>query len=66
MFNDSESFFYSEHGDLTNTLQRNKNRDEESKKLPLWKMVDMILSCDFFVIPLFQELLYLVIFCIVG
>ena len=39
MFNDSESFFYCEHGDLTNTVQRNENKSNESKELPLWKTV---------------------------
>lgn len=44
MFNDSESFFYSEHSDLTNTLQRNETKSDESKKLPLWKTVGISYS----------------------
>ena len=39
MFNDSRSFYYSEQIDLTNTVQRNVQKDEESKKLPIWRTV---------------------------
>ena len=39
MFNDSQSFYYSEHSDLTNTIQRNVQKDSDSKKLPIWKTV---------------------------
>lgn len=40
MFSDSASFFYSKDGDLTNTLQRNAKKSDESRKLPIWKMAD--------------------------
>ena len=39
MFNDSQWFYYSEHIDLTNTVQRNVQKSEESKKLPIWRTV---------------------------
>ena len=39
MFNDSQSFYYCEQYDLTNTVQRNVQKDDEGKKLPIWKTV---------------------------
>ena len=37
MFNDSQSFYYCEQYDLTNTVQRNVQKDDEGKKLPIWE-----------------------------
>ncbi|XP_032240678.2 phosphatidylinositide phosphatase SAC2 [Nematostella vectensis] len=39
MFNDSDSFYYSPTGDITNTLQRQCG-DHYDHSLPLWKRVD--------------------------
>ena len=38
MFNDSDSFFYSPTGDLTNTLQRQFSGKYDTNE-PLWKRV---------------------------
>lgn len=47
MFNDSQSFYYSENADLTNTVQRNVKKDENSKNLPVWKTVGIASLCLF-------------------
>lgn len=47
MFNDSDSFFYSPTGDLTNTLQRQFSGKYNAED-PLWKRV-RIFGIKFFV-----------------
>lgn len=45
MFNDSDSFFYSPTGDLTNTLQRQFSGKYNTAD-PLWKRVRNCSICD--------------------
>ena len=45
MFNDSDSFFYSPTGDLTNTLQRQFSGKYNIAD-PLWKRVRNVSICD--------------------
>ncbi|XP_028414935.1 phosphatidylinositide phosphatase SAC2-like [Dendronephthya gigantea] len=40
MFNDSQSFYYSENADLTNSVQRNVKKDDKRKNEPVWKTAD--------------------------
>ncbi|CAN7999325.1 unnamed protein product [Ixodes pacificus] len=40
MFNDTNSFYLSPTGDLTNTLQRQYEQDPQLAKAPLWRRVD--------------------------
>ncbi|CAB4065941.1 SAC2 [Lepeophtheirus salmonis] len=40
LFNDSDSFFYSPSGDLSNSLQRQQEKDPQTQSLPLWKQFD--------------------------
>ena len=40
MFTETESFFYSLSGDLTNSLQRQQKQQNYCKDIPLWKRVD--------------------------
>lgn len=42
MFTDTDSFYYSQTGDLTNSVQRQfaQSKDPEFKGLPLWKRID--------------------------
>ncbi|CAG2183484.1 unnamed protein product, partial [Oppiella nova] len=40
MFTETESFYYSLSGDLTNSVQRQQRLSDSDKKLPLWKRVD--------------------------
>lgn len=40
MFNDTNSFYLSPTGDLTNTLQRQYEQDSQLPKSPLWRRVD--------------------------
>ena len=44
MFNDSDSFFYSPTGDLTNTLQRQFSGKYNTAD-PLWKRVRNVSIC---------------------
>src|SRR5687768_14623778 len=39
MFNETDSYYYSLTGDLTNSLQRQQKQDN-SNAIPLWKRVD--------------------------
>ncbi|KAG8189742.1 hypothetical protein JTE90_012918 [Oedothorax gibbosus] len=42
MFTDTDSFYYSQTGDLTNSVQRQfaQSKDPEFKGVPLWKRID--------------------------
>lgn len=42
MFTDTDSFYYSLTGDITNSIQRQfyQSKDSSYKTLPLWKKID--------------------------
>ena len=42
MFTDTDSFYYSLTGDITNSVQRQyyQSKDPSFKALPLWKKID--------------------------
>ena len=54
MFNDSDSFFYSPTGDLTNTLQRQFSGKYDQNE-PLWKRVRILTTVKINVLTLYSR-----------